>query len=142
MKRAFLALFVQSVFVVNSAAQSLQKPFTGSFWNYEYNIYLKIDLHGEGIEVPEHEMFGPLPGYLGKKYNNFYWVVTSKKLKSKKVAILEMINDYGSEDLSVSFTMKDDSTYVLKQLKGNDLKVPNKGKWQKIPTEIIMRRKK
>ena len=123
------------------AAQNAHKTFAGLFVNDEYNIYLKIDLYSDGIEVPEHEMFGLLPGYLGKKHNNFYWLITSYNIKSKKTANLELINDYGSEDLTASITMKNDSTFILKQIKGSDLKVPNKGKWQKIPSEIVLKKK-
>ena len=123
------------------AAQDSQKNFAGLFVNDEYNIYLKIDLYSKGIEVPEHEMFGLLPGYLGKKNNNFYWLITSFNVKSNKTANLEFINDYGSEDFIASISKKNDSTFILKQIKGSDLKVPNKGKWQKLPSEIVLKKK-
>lgn len=141
MKRLYLTLFALYIGIGTMAAQNAQKTFAGLFVNDEYNIYLKIDLYSDGIEVPEHEMFGLLPGYLGKKHNNFYWLITSYNIKSKKTANLELINDYGSEDLTVSITMKNDSTFILKQIKGSDLKVPNKGKWQKIPSEIVLKKK-
>ncbi len=47
-----------------------------------------------------------------------------------------LINDTGSEDLTATLTVKNDTTYVLRQMKGSTLKVPNKGKWQKLPTEV------
>ena len=137
MKKVILLSLMHWIFVTNLQAQ---KQFAGYFYNNEYNVYLKIDLHGDGIEVPGHELFGLLPGYLGKKNNNFFWLITTKEIKSKKAATIELINYYGSEDLTASFTMKNDSTYVLKQLKGSDLKVPNKGKWQKLPTEMIFKK--
>ena len=129
------------MFASKANAQEATNAFVGYFYNNEFNVYLKIDLHGNGIEVPEHELFGSLPGYLGKKNNNFYWVITSGNIKSRKTANIEMINDYGSEDLIASLTQKNDSTFVLKQLKGSDLKVPNKGRWQKLPTEITLKKK-
>ena len=141
MKRLYLTLFALYIGIGTMAAQNAPKTFAGLFVNDEYNIYLKIDLYSDGIEVPEHEMFGLLPGYLGKKHNNFYWLITSYNIKSKKTANLELINDYGSEDLTASITMKNDSTFILKQIKGSDLKVPNKGKWQKIPSEIVLKKK-
>ena len=61
-KRFFISLFALSVAVGKTTAQNGQKPFAGYFFNDEYNIYMKIDLYGEGIEVPEHEMFGLLQG--------------------------------------------------------------------------------
>ncbi|MCI7399535.1 MAG: hypothetical protein PUD75_02115 [Prevotella sp.] len=122
-------------------AQNENEPFKGYYYNDEYNIYLKIDLHSDGLIVPEHEMFGKLPGYLGKKYNSFYWLITTKDIKNKKKAIVEFINDYGSEDLEASLSKKEDGTIILKQLNGSDLKVPNNGKWQKIPKEITLKKK-
>ncbi|MDY4653279.1 MAG: hypothetical protein SO402_02805 [Prevotella sp.] len=122
-------------------AQNENEPFKGYYYNDEYNIYLKIDLHSDGLIVPEHEMFGKLPGYLGKKNNSFYWLITTKDIKNKKKAIVEFINDYGSEDLEASLSKKEDGTIILKQLNGSDLKVPNNGKWQKIPKEITLKKK-
>lgn len=141
MKRLFLSLFAICIAMGKMAAQDSQKNFAGLFVNDEYNIYLKIDLYSKGIEVPEHEMFGLLPGYLGKKNNNFYWLITSFNVKSNKTANLEFINDYGSEDFIASISKKNDSTFILKQIKGSDLKVPNKGKWQKLPSEIVLKKK-
>ena len=54
---------------------------------------------------------------------------------------MQLINDYGSEDLKASLTRKNDSIYVLKQLEGNTIKVPNKGKWQKLPKTLEFKRK-
>ena len=62
-------------------------------------------------------------------------------IKNKKKAIVEFINDYGSEDLKASLSKKEDGTIILKQLNGSDLKVPNNGKWQKIPKEITLKKK-
>ena len=73
--------------------------------------------------------------------NSFFWLITSKNIKNKKFANIELINDYGSEDLSASLSLKNDSTLVLKQLKGSEIKVPNKGKWQKLPAELVFKRK-
>ena len=130
MKRLFLSLFAICIAMGKMAAQDSQKNFAGLF-----------DLYSKGIEVPEHEMFGLLPGYLGKKNNNFYWLITSFNVKSNKTANLEFINDYGSEDFIASISKKNDSTFILKQIKGSDLKVPNKGKWQKLPSEIVLKKK-
>lgn len=141
MKKLFSLIFICSLFSSSANSQENKNSFEGHFFNNEYNVYLKIDLHGEGIIAPDHELFGQLPGYLGKKNNSFFWLITSKTVKNKKNATIELINDYGSEDLSASLFLKNDSTLVLKQLKGSDLKVPNKGKWQKLPSELVFKRK-
>lgn len=141
MKKLILSIFLCCGLPTNIMAQNENEPFKGYYYNDEYNIYLKIDLHSDGLIVPEHEMFGKLPGYLGKKYNSFYWLITTKDIKNKKKAIVEFINDYGSEDLEASLSKKEDGTIILKQLNGSDLKVPNNGKWQKIPKEITLKKK-
>jgi hypothetical protein len=90
--------------------------------------------------VPGQDLFGQLPGYLGKKNNSFAWLITSAKINGDK-AKLQLINDYGSEDLTATLTRKNDSIYVLKQESGSTLKVPNKGKWLKLPKTLEFKRK-
>lgn len=122
-------------------AQTAEEPFKGLFYNDEYQVYLKIDFHGKGLLVPDHEMFGELPGYLWKKNNSFYWLMTSAKIKSANEAEADLINDYGSEDLTATFLMKGDSILTLKQGEGSALKIPKKGKWQKLPNTLDFVRK-
>ena len=141
MKKLFSLICICTLFSLVAKSQENKYMFKGYFFNGEYNVYLKIDLHGDGIIVPDHDLFGPLPGYLGKMNNSFFWLITSKNIKNKKFANIELINDYGSEDLSASLSLKNDSTLVLKQLKGSEIKVPNKGKWQKLPAELVFKRK-
>ena len=140
MKKQFLLIFSLLNTLV-SIAQDSKQPFKGYFTNEEYNIYLKINLHDANIYVPDHELFGPLPGYLGKQHNNFYWLITDCETKNK-TATITLINDYGSEDLKASLRIINDTTLLLKQLEGSTLKVPNKGKWQKLPKELNLRRKR
>ena len=141
MKKLFSLICICTLFSLVAKSQENNYMFKGYFFNGEYNVYLKIDLHGDGIIVPDHDLFGPLPGSLGKMNNSFFWLITSKNIKNKKFANIELINDYGSEDLSASLSLKNDSTLVLKQLKGSEIKVPNKGKWQKLPAELVFKRK-
>ena len=141
MKKLFSLICICTLFSLVAKSQENNYMFKGYFFNSEYNVYLKIDLHGDGIIVPDHDLFGLLPGYLGKMNNSFFWLITSKNIKNKNFANIELINDYGSEDLSASLSLKNDSTLVLKQLKGSEIKVPNKGKWQKLPAELVFKRK-
>ena len=80
------------------------------------------------------------PGYLGKKHNSFCWLITSSKIDGEK-AELQMINDYGSEDLTATLTVENDSLYVLRQVEGSTLKVPKDGKWQKLPSKLVFKRR-
>ena len=83
-----------------------------------------------------------MPGYLGKKNNSFCWVITSCQVVDEQHATLQLINDYGSEDLKATLIRENDSLYVLKQGSGSTIKVPNNGKWQKLPKTLQLKRRK
>ena len=104
-------------------------PFRAYIYNNEYQVYMG------------QELYGNLPGFLGKQLNSFCWVITSCKIESDKQAELQLINDFGSEDLKATLTCVDDSTYVLRQGSGSTLKVPHQGKWRKLPKTIEFKRK-
>ena len=124
------------------AEQKDSTTFRAYLYNNEYEVYLRINLYDEDIKVPGQELYGTLPGYLGKKNNSFCWVVTSARIKDSKTATLDMINDYGSEDLTATLIRKNDSIYILKQESGSTLKVPKNSKWQKIPKTLELKRRK
>ncbi len=117
-------------------AQNDATVFKGYLYNDEYQVYLQIDFYNESVSVPGNELYGSLPGYLGKKNNSFCWPITAVKLSNEKTATLNLINDYGSEDLTATLTQENDSTYILRQGKGSTLKVPKNGKWQKLPKSL------
>lgn len=133
---------ILSVASINIFAQKDSTSFKGHFTNSEYDVYITLNLYDKDISVPNHTLFGDLPGYLGKRMNNFYWLITSGKVKSATKAELSLINDYGSEDLKATLIKKNDSTYILRQESGSALKVANKGKWQKLPKELEFKKKK
>ena len=126
---------------LTATAQSDSTDFRAYIINNEYEVFLNIDFYGESIEVPGQELYGRLPGYLGKKRNPFCWVITSAQVTGN-TATISLINDYGSEDLTASLTRKNDSIYILKQLEGSALKVPKNGKWQKLPKVLELKRRK
>lgn len=140
MKKLFTTI---AVFAICAAAyaQKTLKPFNAYLYNKEYGVYLQINFYEQDINVPGQELYGPLPGYLGKERNSFCWVITSAKLKDEKTAEVAFINDYGSEDFKALLTQQNDSTYMLKHLEGSALKVPSNGKWQKLPTMLEMKRR-
>ena len=123
-------------------AQNGDKSFHAYLVNNEYNVYLNINLYDQNVEVPGQALYGQLPGFLGKKNNSFCWVITSCKVNDEQHAELQLINDYGSEDLQATLTRENDSIYVLKQGSGSTIKVPNKGKWQKLPKTLELKRSK
>lgn len=132
-------LFFFSFLALPSWSQTDSTAFRANIINNEYQLTLHFDFISQAIDVPSHEIYGPLPGYLSKKNYNFYWLITSAEIKGNKCK-LQMINDYGSEDLTAELTVVNDSVYELKQLKGSALKMPGKGKWQRLPNTIVFKK--
>ena len=122
------------------SAQNVREPFRAYLFNNEYEVFLRIDLYKQNITVPGQDLYGELPGYLSKQHNSFCWLITSAEVNGKK-ATLQMINDYGSEDLTATLTVKNDSLYELKQVEGSVLRVPKNGKWQKLPKTLTLKRR-
>ena len=125
--------------LLQANAEEKSGPFRAYLFNKEYNVFLKIDFYKQDITVPGQDLYGELPGYLSKRSNTFCWLITSVDVKGN-TATLQMINDYGSEDLTATLTAKSDSIFVLKQIDGGTLKVPNNGKWQKLPKTMELKR--
>ena len=134
MKKIFVT-FVLALIISPVFAQKSKEPFRAYLFNKEYSVYLRINFYDEDITVPGQDLYGKLPGYLSKQHNSFCWLITSAEVKGK-TATLQMINDYGSEDLTATLTAENDSVYVLRQIDGSTLKVPNNGKWQKLPKSL------
>ena len=135
-----IAISLLCLTTISVKAQSNNTPFRAYLFNNEYNVFLRINFYEQDITVPGQDLFGQVPGYLGKKNNSFAWLITSAKINGDK-AKLQLINDYGSEDLTATLTRKNDSIYVLKQESGSTLKVPNKSKWLKLPKTLEFKRK-
>ena len=138
-------LIISTVFLLSHLpllAQSDCDIFRAYLINKEYKVNLRIDLYRQNITVPGQDLYGELPGYLWKQSNSFCWLITSAEVDdSGKTATLQLINDYGSEDLTATLKAENDSVYVLKQIEGSTLKVPNNGKWQKLPKTLEFRRR-
>ena len=140
MKKLILLSTVCLFSLLPASAQEIAKPFRAYLYNNDYEVFMRLDLYNESITVPGQDLYGELPGYLGKKNNSFCWLITSAKIDGNK-AELQMINDYGSEDLTATLTAENDSLYVLKQVEGSTLKVPKDGKWQKLPSKLVFKRR-
>lgn len=121
---------------VKLAAQS-DKVFHTYIYNDEFKVYMDINLYENNVIVPDQELFGEIPGYFGAKRDQRKWLITSAKIDGKNSATLEIVNDYGSEDLTATLTYNpEDGSYVLKQKSGNRIKIVVNRKWVKIPTEL------
>ena len=124
-----------------SFAQKENDAFRAYLYNNQYEVYLRINFYEQDITVPGQDLYGQLPGYLGKLHNSFCWVITSCKVKNEKKAEMRLINDFGGEDLKATLTRQNDSIYILKQEEGSTIKVPRNGKWQKLPKTLELKRK-
>lgn len=135
MKKLFILMFVLLV-SVKLAAQS-DKVFHTYIYNDEFKVYMDINLYENNVIVPDQELFGEIPGYFGAKCDQRKWLITSAKIDGKNSATLEIVNDYGSEDLTATLTYNpEDGSYVLKQKSGSRIKIVVNRKWVKIPTEL------
>ena len=139
MKKLILATLLVMT-AISVSAQQENRPFRAHLYNSEYDVFLRIDFYDESITVPSQDLYGSLPGYLGKTHNSFCWLITTAKVKGH-TAHIALINDYGSEDLTATLTVKNDSIYELKQVEGSALKVPKDGKWQKLPKVLTLKRR-
>ena len=139
MKKLILATLLVLT-AISVSAQQENRPFRAHLYNSEYDVFLRIDFYDESITVPGQDLYGSLPGYLGKTHNSFCWLITTAKVKGH-TAHIALINDYGSEDLTATLTVKNDSIYELKQVEGSALKVPKDGKWQKLPKVLTLKRR-
>lgn len=140
--KKLIATLVLILMLLPAIAQESKEPFRAYLINKEYKVHLRIDLYRQNITVPGQDLYGELPGYLWKQNNSFCWLITSAEVDdSGKTATLQLINDYGSEDLTATLKAESDSVYVLKQIEGSTLKVPNNGKWQKLPKTLEFRRR-
>jgi len=140
--KKLIATSVLILMLLPAIAQESKEPFRAYLINKEYKVNIRIDLYRQNITVPGQDLYGELPGYLWKQSNSFCWLITSAEVDdSGKTATLQLINDYGSEDLTATLKAENDSVYVLKQIEGSTLKVPNNGKWQKLPKTLEFRRR-
>ncbi len=106
--------------------------------NKEYQVWLDIDLYKSSILIPNQEVFGKVPGYLGAKRDTRKWIIVDYSI-SGNTAKLTIINDYGSEDLEASLTYNGDGSYTFKQLKGSTINIVVNNKWVKLPKTLIFK---
>lgn len=106
--------------------------------NKEMNIVMTIDFYNANITIPQQEILGETAGFLKYTNDSRCWIITSAEIsKNGNEALLEITNDYCSEDLTASLTYNPkDSTYTLKQIQGSTIKIAKGGKWVKLPKEL------
>jgi hypothetical protein len=120
-----------------------ESKFKTHIYNKVYDVEIVMNLNEESITIPGQEVLGKVFGYLKKKTDARVWAIMSAEIsKDGKKAEVEMVNDYGSEDLNAELTYNDDGTYTLRQLSGSTIKIANNKKWVKLPKELTFEAKK
>lgn len=138
MKRLYVFVLA-AMLCLHGAAQD-EKPFKGYLYNEEYKVYVCLDFYDNDVVSPLQEIFGKLPGYFGHDLDSRQWLFTSAKIVSPSKARLEIVNDYGSEDLTATLTVNKNGEYTLKQEEGSRIKIAVNRKWVKIPTELKLKK--
>ncbi len=136
----FTSIAILLATCLQSVAQEPAEPLHAQLYNKEYDVFLNIDMK-TGMSIPGHELYGLLPGYLGITTSTFYWLVIEAETNGKDTR-MQLVNDYGSEDLEAVLEQKNDTTFILKQGKGSSIKLPKNRKWMKLPgnLEFILKR--
>ncbi len=119
---------------VQAFGQTESKAFCKNLYNKEFDVFLNINTK-DYMSVPAHELFGNLPGYIGLTTSTFYWLILEAEVEGKTVK-MQLVNDYGSEDLTAELKQTSDSTFVLTQGTGSAIKLPKNKKWLKLPKKI------
>lgn len=135
MKKAlfFLILFINSMIMI-----AQDGIFKTRIYNKEYDVFLQMNLYEEKIKIPGQDVLGEVYGYLRKTTDSRTWIIMGVEIdKDGKKATLEMINDYGSEDLIAELVYNKDGSFTLTQKEGSTIKVAGKNKWIKLPKQLV-----
>ena len=138
MKKIFLLFFILHSSLFTLLAQNVAEvPFKGVIINKANDVFMRINLYEDDVKIPGQEILGNTYGYIKKNTDSRVWIITDAKVDEKNgKAHLEMVNDYGSEDLNAELILQKDSTYLLRQLDGSTIKMAGNGKWIKLPKEM------
>ncbi len=136
-------VFIISLFLLLCNTDGLAQTdstYIGSFYNSENKIFLNINLVNKNIVVADQDIFGELDGYIGSDQCNHIWAIVSSEITDNH-AVLEIINNYGSEDFHATLTKDKEGNLIFKHTGGSVLKFPVNRKWQKIPSKILFTRR-
>ena len=141
MRKAVFLTFCLFFATITNMAQD--NKFKAHIYNKVYDVEIVMDLAEEHITIPGQAILGQVFGYLKKTTDSRVWAIMSANIsKDGKTAEIEMVNDYGSEDLNAELRYNNDGTYTLKQLSGSTIKIANNKKWVKLPKELTFEAKK
>lgn len=131
-----LALLPLAMAAKVNGADKDSTTFKGYLYNQKYDVFIVMDFYNNNVTVPQQEIYGAMSGYFGDSKDGRKWLFTSATIKNGKTAEIQIINDYGSEDLTATLTTDDGKNFKLRQGKGSTLKIARNRKWQKMPKEL------
>ena len=120
---------------MSSWAQSSDNVFRGKLVNNELEVMIVLNLYEKNVKVPQQELFGDVDGYLCYKHDGRKWIIVESEVQGDR-ALLTLVNDYGSEDLTASLIRQSDGTYGFRQETGSTIKIVKNRKWVKLPKKI------
>lgn len=132
-----MALLICTLWIAVAALGQTNRPFEGKIVNKQYDVYIRMNFYDNDIVVEGADLFGKLPGFFGDEKDARKWLFTKAKIKGDKIADLQIINDYGSEDLEATLELTKEGVYVLTRKSGSDMKIARDGKWVKIPKRLV-----
>ena len=130
-----LSLLPMAIAAQTSNAGKDSTTFKGYLYNQKYDVYIVMDFYHNNVMVPTQEIYGAMAGYFGDREDGRKWLFTAATVKGK-TAEIQIINDYGSEDLMATLSTDDGKNFKLKQGKGSTLKIARNRKWLKMPKEL------
>ena len=128
-------------FAALAAAAQGERPFDVALDNDEYKISLRLNLYDKNLTMPGQGVLGEVEGYFTSKQGRTTWIVVASELVDERTAVIEVVNDYGSEDFTAELKADPDGTYSYRKKSGSTLKFAVRGKWQKIPGSLKFVRK-
>ncbi len=126
--------------IMAGAQEADSTLYKGYYYNKEYDIYIQLDAYKPTVVVPGQPIYGELNGFLGDRQDGRKWLFTGMTVGEKKIEI-EIVNDYGSEDLVASFQAQRDGTFLLTQGQGATMKIARNSKWVKLPKKLAFEKK-
>ena len=102
-----------------NTAEKDSTTFRGYLYNQKYDVFIVMDFYHNNVMVPQQEIYGAMSGYFGDREDGRKWLFTAATIKNGKTAEIQIINDYGSEDLIATLTTDDGKNFKLKQVKGS-----------------------
>lgn len=137
MRKTLLSLLALALAATARAqAPADTATFCGRYYNKEYNVYIRLDAYHKNVRVPDQDVYGDLSGFLGDNQDSRKWLFVDSAVEAPDRLALTIVNDYGSEDLTATFTRQPDGTFLLRQEQGSALKVARNKKWAKLPKSL------